>query len=70
MEQVLNKYLSCGQIVEVIYLDRHGKTSKRRLKLHSIVNDRLKAYCYSRQAYRVFAIDNILAVFPVMRHVI
>lgn len=70
MVRELNKYLISGQLVEIIYLDRHGKTSKRRLKLHSIVNDQLKSYCYTRRAFRVFTIDNILAVSPVMRHVV
>ncbi|QQE74488.1 WYL domain-containing protein [Brevibacillus composti] len=63
----LKKYLSAGQIVEVIYQDRYGKISKRPLRLQAIEGPRIKAYCLTRRAPRVFHIDNILAVFPAGR---
>ncbi len=66
MHRDLQRYLLHNQLVEIIYLDRHGKTSKRRLRLLSLHVDTLRAYCYSRKANRVFRIDNILAVLPVV----
>ncbi|MGG2969818.1 transcriptional regulator [Brevibacillus borstelensis] len=40
----------------------NGQTTKRTLRPLEIVGDRLKAYCTTRRAPRVFLIDNILAV--------
>lgn len=71
MHRELHRYLSAGQLVEIIYLDRHGRTNKRTLWLQAITYDRVKAYCFARRANRVFLIDNILAVQPVViRHAV
>jgi len=61
----LQRYINTEQLVEIIYLDRLGQITQRRLKLISIEGNRLKAYCLSRRAVRSFSIQNILAVFPV-----
>ncbi|UOF90741.1 WYL domain-containing protein [Fodinisporobacter ferrooxydans] len=55
-----------GQTVEMIYMDRHGAMSQRKVKLQSIRDDYIKAYCYTKRASRTFVIDNILAVVPVV----
>ncbi|GAA4716616.1 WYL domain-containing protein [Brevibacillus fulvus] len=68
MLRQLQRYLMENRPVEVIYLDRQGQTSKRRLRLHSVDKGYVKAYCYSRRAYRLFALDRILAIAPVSRH--
>ncbi|ELK39017.1 hypothetical protein D478_26334 [Brevibacillus agri BAB-2500] len=60
----LQRYLAAGQLVDVIYLDRYGQTSKRTLRLRAIVGNRVKAFCLARSAPRIFAIDNILAIYP------
>lgn len=62
----ITKYMAYGQLIQIIYLDRNGNTSKRILRLHSIKDGQVKAYCLTRRAYRVFSIDNILAVAPVV----
>lgn len=67
MQHDIEKYLASGQLVEIIYLDRHGCISKRRLRIHSVRDGHVKAYCFSRHAYRVFTVENILAVFPVVK---
>lgn len=64
MQHELQKYSVSGQLVEIIYLDRYGQTSKRTLRLHAVEGQSVKAYCLSRRAYRVFKIENILAVYP------
>jgi len=66
MHQKWQKYLACNRLVEIIYLDRHGNASKRTLRLIEIQDDQLKAYCLTKRAPRIFAIDNILAVRPVV----
>ncbi|MGO0062620.1 WYL domain-containing protein [Brevibacillus fluminis] len=66
----LQRYHERNQLIEIIYLDHHGKTSQRKLRLHSICGNQVKAYCFARRANRVFQIDNILAAIPVVnRHV-
>ncbi|MGO0058673.1 WYL domain-containing protein [Brevibacillus fluminis] len=65
----LQRYMQHNQLIEIIYLDRHGNTSQRKLRLHSICGNQVKAYCFARRANRVFYIDNILAAMPVVnRH--
>lgn len=64
MLRELQRYLDAGQLVDVIYLDRYGQTSKRTLRLRAIDGNRVKAFCLSRSAPRVFAIENILAIYP------
>ncbi len=65
----LQRYMNSDHLVEIIYLDRHGRTSKRMVRIHEISSGRVKAYCFARRAFRVFSVDNILAVAPVVnRH--
>ncbi|MGO0062631.1 WYL domain-containing protein [Brevibacillus fluminis] len=61
----LLRFMQQNQFIEIIYLDRHGKTSQRKLRLQSICGNQVKAYCFVRRANRVFQIDNILAAMPV-----
>lgn len=64
MIKELQRAINQQQHVQVIYLGSGGKTTQRILRPFEIVNDRLKAYCLSRRAPRVFKIENILAVYP------
>lgn len=64
----LQRYSNSGHLVEIIYLDRHGRASKRTVRIHEINSGRVKAYCFARRAFRVFYVDNILAVAPVVKH--
>jgi len=66
----LRKYLSADQPIELIYMDRNGKTSQRVVRLLEIKGKSFKAYDLTKRAPRVFAIDSILAIQPVVkRHV-
>ncbi|MED1953448.1 WYL domain-containing protein [Brevibacillus centrosporus] len=66
MIRELNKYWRRQQIIEMIYLDKNGETSRRVVRILELdaMGQRMKAYCYARNAYRVFAVANILAVAP------
>ncbi|GAA4704117.1 hypothetical protein GCM10023228_05050 [Brevibacillus fulvus] len=64
MLRELQRYLEAGQLVDVIYLDRYGQTSRRTLRLRAIDGNLVKVFCLSRSAPRVFAIENILAIYP------
>lgn len=60
----MQRHMASGQLVDIIYLDRSGQTSKRTLRLLSVNEQSVKAYCLSRRDPRVFNIENILAVYP------
>lgn len=56
-----------GRQVYIMYVDRHNRITKRRIMIRSVGEQRLRAYCYERQAPRVFDINRVLAVEPVFR---
>ena len=53
--------------IQVIYLGRDSKTTMRTLRPLAVNEERLKTYCLTRKAPRVFVIDNILAAEPVVK---
>jgi predicted DNA-binding transcriptional regulator YafY len=59
----MNKYI--GRVVEIIYLDRLGKVTQRKIEVRAIQGRVVRAYCLQQRAPRVFVIDRILAVAPV-----
>jgi hypothetical protein len=56
----LNKYL--GDQVEIIYIDRYKRFSKRLVHLRSIKGDFVHAYCFKKCSLRIFKIEQILAI--------
>jgi predicted DNA-binding transcriptional regulator YafY len=60
----MDKYI--GRVVEIIYLDRSGKVTQRKIEVRSIQGGVVRAYCLQQRAPRVFVIDRILAVAPVL----
>ncbi|MGG1658851.1 WYL domain-containing protein [Brevibacillus sp. NRS-1366] len=66
MVKELQRAIKHQQHIQVIYLGRDGKTTMRTLRPLEVTEERLKAYCLTRKAPRVFAIDNILAAEPVV----
>ena len=66
MVKELQRAIEQKQHIQVIYLGRDGKTTMRTLRPLEVTEERLKAYCLTRKAPRVFVIDNILAVEAVV----
>lgn len=66
MKGQLLKVLERQQLVDMIYIDKSNKISKRRIKITKIDNDTFKAYCFSKHASRTFIIENVLALLPVI----
>ncbi|MEJ8548139.1 WYL domain-containing protein [Brevibacillus borstelensis] len=64
MKKELQRAIAHQQQLDIIYFGNQGKTSKRTIRPLEIAGDRLKAYCLTRKAPRVFVIDNILAIQP------
>lgn len=59
----MKKYV--GQTIEMIYLDRHNRFSQRRVRIKSVDDLIVRAYCLEQQGPRVFRQENILAIQPV-----
>ncbi|MFP3390580.1 WYL domain-containing protein [Brevibacillus sp. SIMBA_040] len=65
MIRELERALKQQKNIQVIYLGKDGHTTMRTLRPLEVTGERLKAYCLTRKAPRIFAIDNILAAEPV-----
>jgi predicted DNA-binding transcriptional regulator YafY len=66
---LMKKYI--GQKVEIIYMDKMGKITQRRIEVHHVKNGLVRATCLNTMAPRAFRIDSILACHPIKggRHV-
>jgi predicted DNA-binding transcriptional regulator YafY len=56
-----------GRTVDIIYLDKSGNFTQRRIRVHSVHNGIVRAYCTTSGVPRTFRVENILAVQPVVR---
>lgn len=63
---MINNYI--GQAVQIIYNDRNRNVSFRTIQVWSIRDGRVKAYCYSANAPRIFTIANIIDVELIKQH--
>lgn len=54
--------LNNGDLIEIIYLDRTGALTQRRIRIIEITAHYIKAYCCRRHQVRVFSRDNILGM--------
>lgn len=62
MVKELQRAVSRHQDIQIIYMGSAGQTTQRTIRPLGISGGKLKAYCLTRRAPRVFLIDNILAV--------
>ncbi|WP_400163075.1 WYL domain-containing protein [Brevibacillus sp. TJ4] len=62
MVKELQRAVSRHQDIQIIYMGSAGQTTQRTIRPLAISGGKLKAYCLTRRAPRVFLIDNILAV--------
>lgn len=63
--------MSIGQTIEMIYLDKAGKITQRKIEILGIHDGRIRATCLTTSAPRVFLSSSILSWRPVQekRHV-
>ena len=54
-----------GQIVEIVYMDRAGKITQRKIEIKSMRDGILRATCLLSDSPRIFRMENILAWQPV-----
>ncbi|MEK9196804.1 transcriptional regulator [Lysinibacillus halotolerans] len=67
MKEQLLKVMQRNQLVEMMYIAKNGEITKRRIKVTKVLEDKFNAYCFLKRANRVFCIDNVLALVPVIR---
>ncbi|MFC4808549.1 hypothetical protein [Paenibacillus sp. GCM10023250] len=60
-----DKYV--GMVVTIIYCDRSGRITQRRIRVDAVQGERVKAFDLEKRAPRVFRIAHILAVMPDQR---
>lgn len=60
----MQKYI--GRTIEIIYLDRHGRFTQRRIRVYAVRDQNVIAYDIDRQVVRTFRIDGVMAMQPVM----
>jgi predicted DNA-binding transcriptional regulator YafY len=56
-----------GRNVNIIYQDAKGKITQRTIRVNRIVDGKVFAYDFDKQAPRPFKLDRILAMNPVGR---
>lgn len=61
----MDKYVN--QIVEMIYVDRSNRFTKRKVRIFAAGDQYVRAYCYDQKGFRTFKQENILAILPVSR---
>ncbi|WP_410767830.1 hypothetical protein [Fontibacillus sp. BL9] len=60
---MVEKYI--GKTLEIIYIDRTGRVSQRRIEVHAVKGDLVRATCLKTGEPRAFRKSNILAFVPV-----
>ncbi|WP_154120354.1 hypothetical protein [Paenibacillus monticola] len=53
--------MNVGQTIEIIYKDKAGKITQRKIEIVGFRDDRIRATCLTTGALRVFLEANILA---------
>ena len=56
--------MQIGQTVEIVYLDKVGKITQRKIEVKGIKDGKIRATCLNTGAPRVFLMVNILAWQP------
>lgn len=59
--EAINMHMQIGQTVEIVYLDKVGKLSQRKIEVKGIKDGKIRATCLTTGAPRVFLTTNILA---------
>ncbi|MGG1637243.1 hypothetical protein [Paenibacillus sp. NRS-1760] len=63
---MIEKYI--GQTVQIIYNDRKKNISIRSIQVLSVRNGKVRAFCLSANAPRVFNVESIIDVELIKQH--
>lgn len=69
MKGILLRAVTDKKPLEMIYMSKDNRISQRVIRVIAVNDTKVKAYCYTKNQYRVFNIDNILSVAPAKRRV-
>lgn len=61
MKGLLTRSLETQQPIEVIYMNSKGQMSQRTIRVLSVTDQYVKAYCYTKNQIRTFKRENILS---------
>lgn len=64
MNIILNRSLQHNEKIMIFYMDSAGNVTQRYIKVNSINENTIVAYCYWRKKVRTFKLDNILSAGP------
>lgn len=67
MRERIVKAQQHSEPVLLMYIDKHGVISKRRVRILHVSKQSFQAYCFVRRAKRTFLIDSVLAVVPIVK---
>lgn len=65
MREELLRWMRSGLVTEMVYVDRHGVFSKRRVKLLKVRGEHVVAWDLNKQAKQTFRIEQVLACLPI-----
>ncbi|MFC4353974.1 transcriptional regulator [Chryseomicrobium palamuruense] len=66
MRDHMVKAMKYNQVVEIVYMDKAGNVTKRRIRVLKMNGERLWVWDYNKRAKRTFLLDHILASQPVL----
>lgn len=66
MRKTLERAVRYGETIDMMYLAKDGSITKRRINVLQVGDKSFRAYCHLRKSKRTFAIDNVLALAPVI----
>lgn len=66
MRKTLDRSVRYGEMLDMMYLAKDGSITKRRVNVLQMGDKSFRAYCHMRKSKRTFAIDNVLALVPII----
>ncbi|MGJ9458699.1 hypothetical protein [Oceanobacillus sp. CF4.6] len=69
MKGLLIRSMENKEKIVIFYIDQENTVTQRFIRIKSIHDNSVLAYCYYRKKVRSFRLDNILSCGPVKRRV-
>ncbi|MGM8365856.1 WYL domain-containing protein [Virgibacillus sp. W0181] len=62
MKKVIKRAVQSKEKIDMIYLSNDNQVSRRVIRVLTVADYYVKAYCYSKRKVRTFKLDNILSI--------
>lgn len=66
MRKTLDRAVRYGETLDMMYVAKDGSITKRRVSVLQVGDSSFRAYCHLRESKRTFAIENVLALVPII----